>query len=75
MSNFSECLNRLYYNLKHPASYGSAKTLFKFAKSEHPLIKLKDVKEWLSGQISYTLHRPARKNFTRNKIYVSHINE
>jgi transposase InsO family protein len=75
MSDFSECLNRLYYDLKHPASFGSIKTLFEFAKREHPSIKLKDVKEWLSGQISYTLHRPARKNFIRNKIYVNHINE
>ena len=34
-------------------------------------IKLKQVKEWLSGQPTYTLHRDARKHYDREKIFVS----
>lgn len=68
-------LSDIYFNPKHPASFGSARKLYEYAKLENGDISFKNVKDWLSTQNVYTLHRPARKNFLRNRIIVSHIDE
>ena len=34
-----------------------------------------EVKDWLSGKLSYTLHKPARKRFKRNRTTVFYVNE
>ena len=36
-------------------------------------MSLAKVKEWLKGEETYTLHRPLRRKFKRNKIYVPRI--
>lgn len=67
--------SNIYFNPVHPASYGGIYKLYKYAKLENDSIKLNDVRNWLSAQNTYTLHKPARKVFSRNKIYVSYIDE
>ena len=71
----NEILHEIYYNPSHPASFGGVNNLYKYAKLEDPNIKLNNVLNWLKQQNVYTLHRPARKHFTRNRIYVSQIDE
>ena len=66
-------LRSIYYNQKHQASYSSPVRLYEAVKDKG--ISLEEVKKWLSGELTYTLHRPLRKNFKRNKILVSHIDE
>lgn len=68
-------LSAIYYDPRHPASFASVQKLYDYAKLENEEITLNDVKNWLSKQNVYTLHRPARKNFLRNKIIVSYIDE
>ncbi|RWS26471.1 hypothetical protein B4U80_02435 [Leptotrombidium deliense] len=68
-------LNDLYYNPKYASAFSTAEKLFKSAKLKSPTLTLKEVKEWLSGELTYTLHKPARKNFSRNKIIVQNIDE
>ena len=45
-------------------SFGSPHLVSKYSKA-----KLDDVKSWLAGQNSYTLHRSARRRFRRRKTY------
>ena len=66
-------LSKIYYNPKHSASFSSAERLYDAVKDKG--ISLDQVKEWLSGELTYTLHKQSRKNFKRNKILVSHIDE
>ena len=40
-----------------------------------PKIKTSTVKQWLQKQPTYTVHKPARRNYTRNKVIVSSIDE
>ena len=61
---------KVYYDPKHPASFGSAKTLRKAVGGS-----LDDAKNWLRSQETYTLHRPIRKRFSRNKIQVAGIDD
>ena len=66
-------LRKIYYNPKHEASFSSPERLYEAVKDKG--ISLEEVKKWLSGEITYTLHKQPRKNFKRNKIIVSHIDE
>ena len=64
-------LEKLYYDLDSPALYGGVNILFREAKKVYPNIKLKDVQHFLQNQYVYTLHKPVRRNFPRNKVVVS----
>ena len=66
---------RIYFNPSHPAAFGGVKKLYQYAKIENKGITLNDVKKWLSSRNEYTLFKESRKNFKRNRIYVSYVNE
>ena len=61
-------LGKVYYDPKHAAGYGSVANQVKASKT-----KKRDVEEWLSGQNTYTLHKPVRKSFPRNPYTVTNI--
>lgn len=63
-------LKEVYYNARHPASYGSIAKLSKATG-----IAKKKVKTWLMGQPTYTLHRQARKRYPTRKYIVHDIDE
>ena len=63
-------MENIYYDPKHPASFGGVKKL----EQAIPKNKKDNVKEWLKGQRVYTLHKPARKKFITHKTRTSHQN-
>src|SRR5437867_276041 len=66
-------LNKIYY---HPSKgYCSAQNLYLQAIKIKPSITFKGVQKWLAGQPTYTLHKTARKKYSRNKYLVSGIDE
>lgn len=66
----NKILTDIYFNTKHPASFSTADTLWKATAKTIPKIK---VQKWIEGQEAYTLHRPIRKRFPRNRYYVDNI--
>jgi Integrase core domain len=70
-----QVLSSIYYDPKNPGSFSSANRLYNEAKKIDGSIKLRDVKEWLSGEFTYSLHKPVRKTFTRNPIIVRSIDD
>ncbi len=70
-----DIFSEIYFDTEHPAGLGGVQKLYQYSKLIDPAIKLGDVKQWLSRQDVYTLHRPARRRFKRNRIYVSYIDE
>ena len=68
-------LNDLYYTPSNAVSFSSVQKLYNEAKKYLPNITQSYVKNWLSKQLTYTLHKQARNNFKRNKILVSYENE
>ena len=70
MENISkeEVIRKIYYNPSSPGSFGGAEALVKEAKKINPLIDQKFVKDWLSGELVYTLHKQAKHHFKRNPI-------
>lgn len=67
-------LAKVYYDEAHPASFGGAEKLFKAVKHISGS-SLKEVKSWLSSQLTYTLHKPVRKRFKRNPTIVNGIDD
>ena len=68
-------LHNIYYTPSSAGSFGGLKPLFREAKKQVKTLKLGDVSRWLSDQDAYTLHRPARIHFKRNKTVVSKIDD
>ncbi|XP_074596512.1 uncharacterized protein LOC141851662 [Brevipalpus obovatus] len=71
----SDILSKIYYDTENPSGYASQAKLLHAANLIDPTITLKNVRDWLSGQLTYTLHKSVRRNFLRNKIIVSDIDE
>ena len=61
-------LEKAYYNLKHPGSLGGVSALTRATKQ-----KRNKVKEWLSFEDVYTLHKPVRRKFLRRRTIVGGI--
>ena len=72
----NEVLSQIYYTPKDPASFSGVEVLLRRAKETgNPGITRAAVKEWLSDQDPYTLHRQYRKHFKRNPIVVGAIDK
>src|SRR5882757_5874802 len=68
-------LSSIYYDQSNPNSYSTANKLYRASKEILPTITLKQVNDWLSGQFTYTLHKPVRRVFKRNPIVVECIDQ
>ena len=66
-------LEQLYNNPKSPAAYAGEQALYKLAKQSSKKVKLKDVRDWLRKQQTYTLYKPIRKKFLRHETVVAGI--
>lgn len=65
-SSSSSTLSKTYYDAKNPASFGGVAKLEQATKTKS--------KKWLSQQMAYSLHKPARKKFPTRKYYSSGLN-
>jgi len=72
---FKEELDKLYYDPKSPGAFGSVQRVYQTASQVIPGITLADVKDYLQSQITYVLHRSARKRITRNHMTSDKPNE
>lgn len=68
-------LNDLYYSLDSPVSFSSLERLYQEAKQHDESVSRKDVKDWLSSQLTYTLHKSVRLNFNTRPVIVYDIDE
>ena len=70
----AEVLSRIYLDPKDPGSLGGVEQLLIRAKQlNFSGVTRKTVKEYLRSEQAYTLHKPARRQFTRNHTYVADI--
>ena len=68
-------LQKLYYDPTEPTSFTGLDKLWRKIKVQPRFknVKKRDVKEWLQQQDTYTLHKPIKRKFKRNKVIVPHI--
>lgn len=68
-------LHDLYYNTKKPTAYSSKKTLADYLKRSGEKGALRVTTNWLQGEKPYTLHKPRKINFRRNKYGLTNIGD
>ena len=68
-------LHSLFYDVSKPSAYTGRANVYRAARRLLPSITKNDVDRWFEGQLTYTLHRPTRVHFTRNKTIVKYIDE
>lgn len=64
-------INKIYYDVNHPAGYSSASKLVKSMRGQ---MNKDQVQKWLQSQETYTLHKPVHRHFPRNKYIISNLN-
>ena len=62
-------ISHVYESPDHPASFSGLDKLYRIAKKEFPNITRNEIKQWAENNLSYSLHKPSRRNFKHNKIF------
>ncbi|OOZ07626.1 hypothetical protein BOW31_12870 [Solemya velum gill symbiont] len=71
MSNWENYLNSIYFDPKHPASFGGPDKLYRTVKVEGRYrIGKERIRKWLQDRETYSLTRGARRHFTRSRVIV-----
>lgn len=65
-------LEKTYSDPSFPGSYGGIDSVY---RSMGGKISKRKIEEWLRSKRAYTLHKPARRNFIRNRVIVGGIDE
>jgi len=60
--------NEVYYDLDSPAAYSGLSPVYKEAKRRDASIRQADVEKFMQAQDTYTLHKPVRRHFPRNRV-------
>ena len=69
-------LSSVYYNPKRSGGFGGVERLYNDVKKDGKFdISRAKIRKWLMGQDTYTLHKPARRRFKRNRVIVGGIDE
>jgi len=76
MPSWEDYLQEIYYNPANPVSFSGPNKLFRYVKKigKHVISKYK-MKKWLQRQEAYSLHRPLRWEFKRNKLIITGIDD
>ena len=76
MTDWEDYLSSIYFNPKHPASFAGPSKLYQELKKDGRFsVGLRKIKQWVQNQDVYSIHRPLRRKFLRNKVIVSGIDE
>ena len=72
----NQYLHEKYYNLEKAGSLGGVNALYRAVEEDgkHTIAR-KRIQEWLKMQDSYTLHKPVRKHYSRNRVIVGGIDD
>jgi transposase InsO family protein len=66
----------VYYDPKRPGGFGDAERLYEDVKKEGRVaLSREEIREWLMKQDAYTLHKPMRRHFKRNRVIVGGIDQ
>ena len=69
-------LSKIYYDIRHPASYSGVDRLWSWCVRQGKKKYTREkVARWLDKQDTYTLHKPVRRKFARNRVLVGGIDE
>ena len=62
----------IYFNPENSGAYGGVNALHRQVRG---VLSKKQVKDWLSGQDTYTLHKPTRRKFSRRRVLIGRVDQ
>ena len=65
----------LYHDVSHPTGFRVLDVLLRHAKKTRPSTTRKKVKAWADAEETYTLHKPVKRRFRRNRVFVKGIDD
>ena len=68
-------LRKYYYDVSKPGALSGQKQFLLSLREQGVEHDTKEVLEWLQNQEAYSLHKPIRKKFSRNKVIVPGIDD
>ena len=69
-------LSQIYYDPESPASFGGVDSIYRAVKNEGKYqISRNKIRLWLQKQDTYTLHKPVRCRFRRNRVIVGAMDD
>ena len=75
-ATMEDYLSSAYYDPKRSGGLGGVDRLYDDVKKEGKFdVTRNQIKEWLMKQDKYTLHKPIRRRFKRNRVMVSGIDQ
>jgi len=72
-NKMDKLLAKLYYDPKK--GFIGINALLRKARFYNSKIQKSDILDWISRQSTYSVHKPARRSYKRNKVIVSSIDE
>ncbi|XP_048588389.1 uncharacterized protein LOC125572221 [Nematostella vectensis] len=66
-------LQQIYYNPEHPAALGGVDKLLRAVRSKG--VSRAQVEAWLRTQSTYTVHKPYRRRYSRQRVIVNGMDE
>ncbi len=73
---WEDYLKDVYYNPSNPASFSGPDKLYRYVrKSGKYVLTRYRIRKWLQRQEAYSLQRPMRRTFARNRIVVTGIDD
>ena len=63
----------MYYDTNHSSGFGGVDAVYRAVQKEGVDISRKQIVRWLRQQPPYTLHKPIRRRFKRNRVIVGGI--
>ena len=75
MENWETFLNQIYFNPRHPGAFAGPQKLQQILKQHDIITSYKNVKDWVQNQDAYSLLRPVKYKFKRQKITTTGIDD
>ena len=75
MAEWKERLEQIYFQPRHPAAFAGPKKLHKILKKEGYTVGVHRIRNWLQNQDAYSLQKPVRRNFKRNRVTTTGIDD
>lgn len=71
-----EYLKKIYGDPENEAGFGGVEKLYRYVKKDGVYnLTRKQIREWLEGNETYTLHRPVRKKFAKSRVMAYAMDE
>ena len=76
MASWEQYLKKIYYDQSNPASFAGSDKLYRFVREDGKFLLSKyKIRKWLEQQEPYSLQRPLKRSFKRNKVIVKGVDD